>query len=765
MKANFSVLGMSCSACSAAVEKAVGRIAGVQKVEVNLLAKRMVCIFDTPATVETIVRAVEKAGFSASLLQEQQRKATKNESPSSDSPKARLIVSIVALLLLMYLSMGRMLHLPFSAYFDHPAFLFGSVLTQFWLTAIVLFVNRKFFQKGIPALFRGGANMDTLVSIGSGAAFLYGTVSLYLIGYHCGYGNFEKALSHAHNLYFESAAMILTLVTVGKLLEERAKGKTDRALRSLIDLSPKQVTVLRNGVEVLIDASAIAIGDLIRVKPGERIAIDGVVIDGESSLDTSAITGESVPVDCTQGDAILSGSLNLQGVLTVRATVVGAQTTLAQIIALVEEASSTKAPVSRLADRVSGIFVPIVLSISAITAIVWLILGYGIPFAFQCAVSVLVVSCPCALGLATPVAMTVAMGKSAQNGILVKSATALEQLHKVDTVLLDKTGTITSGTPSVTDFFAVDGDAQALFRIAASLEAQSEHPLSRAICNHYRGNLLPIDAFSAVFGRGVRARVDGIATFGGSRLYMEEVGVAYDSVLEVADGWEDCGKTVLYFAQDKQCIGIVAVSDPIKASSRDAVERLQRMGLEVCLVTGDHEKTALAMQKELSLSHIYAQVLPQEKEAIVSRLQAQGHRVAMVGDGINDSPALTRADVGIAIGCGTDIAIDSADLVLMKNDLCDVANAISFSRKVLRNIRQNLFWAFFYNSLGIPIAAGVFYLPFSLLLHPMIAAAAMSCSSLFVVTNALRLNRSSVFQQKESQRKSGGTQDEKAIEN
>ncbi len=760
MKANFSVLGMSCSACSAAVEKAVGRVSGVQKVEVNLLASRMVCVFDAPATLETIVRAVEKAGFSASLLQEKEKKDAKQASPAKESPKARLIISIVALFFLLYLSMGRMLHLPFSDLFDRPAFLFGVALTQFWLSAVVLFVNRKFFKKGIPALFRGASNMDTLVSIGAGAAFLYGTISLYLIGYHCGYGNVEKALSHAHNLYFESAAMILTLVTVGKLLEERAKGKTDRALRALIDLSPKQVTVLRNGNEMRIDASEVVIGDLIKVKPGERVAIDGIVTEGASSLDTSAITGESIPIDRTQGDSVLSGSLNLQGVLTVRATVVGSQTTLAQIIALVEEASSTKAPVSHLADRVSGIFVPIVLSISAITAIVWLILGHGIPFAFRCAVSVLVVSCPCALGLATPVAMTVAMGKSAQNGILVKNASALEALHKVDTVLLDKTGTVTKGIPSVVDSFALDGNSERFFQIAASLESQSEHPLSRAICNHYRGNLLSVDAFSAVFGRGVSASVDGRMTFGGSRLYMEELGIDCGCVSDLVTTWEDSGKTVLYFAQKDVCIGVIAVFDPIKESSRDALAHLQSMGLEVALVTGDHPKTAQAIQKELSLNCVYAQVLPQEKEAIVAKLQAQGKKVAMVGDGINDSPALTRADVGIAIGSGTDIAIDSAYLVLMKNDLCDVANAILFSKKVLRNIRQNLFWAFLYNSLGIPIAAGVFYLPFSLLLHPMIAAAAMSCSSLFVVTNALRLNRCSVFQ-----KKLGGKQNEKAIEN
>jgi Cu+-exporting ATPase len=748
MKANFSVLGMSCSACSAAVEKAVRRIEGVTEASVNLLACRMVCVFDAPASIDKIIAAVEKAGFCASLVDDKKKRNDVPQKDTSPSPKVRLIVSITALILLMYLSMGHMISLPFTDHFFQAPSVLGFVFTQFLLTLVIVFVNRNFFQKGIPALLHGASNMDTLVSIGAGAALLYGIVSLYLIGYHLGHGNPMRAIEHAHNLYFESAGMILTLVTVGKTLEERAKGKTDRALKALMDLSPKSALVIRSGREMTVSAADIQIGDLVRIRPGERLAVDGIVEEGTSSLDTSAITGESVPYDCKKGDKVLSGSMNLQGTLLVCATEVGAKTTLAQIIALVEEATSTKAPVSRLADRISGIFVPIVLSISAITAILWLIAGYGISFAFQCAVSVLVVSCPCALGLATPVAMTVAMGKSAQNGILVKSATALETLHEVDTILLDKTGTITKGTPSVTDYYTTMNQ-EAFLRLAASLEAQSEHPLARAVVAHYQGELLTVSDFSAVFGRGISATIDGIRYYAGNQAYLQEVGIATDTVDEHANAFLSDGKTVLYFACAKECLGIIAVSDPIKESSYQAISDLQHLGLKIQMLTGDHPRAAAAIQKELGLSQVYAQILPQQKEAIVSDLQAHGHKVAMVGDGINDSPALVRADVGIAIGAGSDIAIDSADLVLMKSDLCDVARAIRFSRQVLRNIRQNLFWAFFYNTLGIPIAAGVLYLPFSLLLHPMIAAAAMSCSSLFVVTNALRLTRSHAFENKE----------------
>ncbi len=743
MKANFEVGGMSCSACSASVERAVKRIDGVTNVSVNLLSGRMVCEFESPADASIIIRAVEKAGFSASEVVESQPKQASVQE-KAPSVKVRLTVSIVALVCLMYLSMGSMLSLPFSSYFLTPPFLLPIAMTQCLLAFLIVFVNRKFFTKGIPALFHGSANMDTLVSLGAGAALIYGTVSLYLAGYRLGLGHVDLAVSYAKHLYFESAGMILTLVTVGKLLEERAKGKTDRALRALIDLSPKQATVLRGGKQVVIAVSDILEGDLVYVRPGQRIAIDGVVEEGVSSLDTSALTGESIPHDCTVGDTVLSGSMNLQGILVVRATVVGAKTTLAQIIALVQEACATKAPVARLADRVSGIFVPSVLAISAITAIIWLIAGYGVPFAFRCAVSVLVVSCPCALGLATPVAMTVAMGKSAKQGILVKNAEAIERLHKIDTVLLDKTGTVTMGQPTVTDWYAVC-DAETLFQTAASIESPSEHPLSRAVCAHYT-DTKPVTDFSAVFGKGVVAKLDGILCHGGNLAYMQELGIDTTAVTASASAFANEGKTVLYFAKGGSCLGILAVSDPIKDSSRHAIARLHALGLDVRLLTGDTHETASAISRELGIAHHYAQVLPQQKEAIVAELQAQGKRVAMVGDGINDSPALTRADVGIAIGQGTDIAIDSADIVLMKSDLCDVASAVAYTRRVMRNIRQNLFWAFFYNCLGIPIAAGALYLPFSLLLHPMIASAAMSCSSLFVVTNALRLNRTSLFE-------------------
>lgn len=747
-KKKFSVTGMSCAACSAAVEKAVSRLDGVESAQVNLLANSMVCTYDELKTdPSAVIAAVEKAGFGAAEAAEAGQTSAVPKAKSKEAPgdgftaiRTRLWVSVVFLVVLMYVSMGHMIGLPL------PHFLHGTqnavpfAFLQFLLTLPVLYVNRKFYFNGFKALFRRAPNMDSLVAVGSAAAMLYGVIAIFMIGVSLGSGDPETVERYRSNLYFESAAMILTLVTVGKFLEERSKGKTGAAIAKLLDLSPKTATVLRDGEERIVPAEEIVIGDVVLLKPGERIPVDGVVLEGSSAVDQSALTGESIPVTKDEGQAVMSASVNMTGFLKIRATRVGQDTTLARIVALVEEASSSKAPISKLADRVSGIFVPAVMAIAVVAAAAWLIAGRSVEDALNACISVLVISCPCALGLATPVAIMVATGRCAQMGILIKSAEALELLHAADTVVLDKTGTITVGKPSVTDVLeCVPGQ---LLPVAAALEKKSGHPLADAIVR-YAANTATVEVneFTDVSGKGIRGKIDGRSCFGGSYAYMEELGVDLSAVRAQAREFAESGKTPLFFARETELLGVIAAADTVKDTSAAAIRRLKDDGCEVIMLTGDNETTANAVRKELAVDRVIADVLPQDKERVVRELQNEGRKVIMVGDGINDSPALARADIGIAIGSGADIAVEEADVVLMKSDLNDVPAAIECSRQTMRNIKQNLFWAFFYNTLGIPLAAGALYPIWGITLNPMIGAAAMSLSSIFVVTNALRLYR------------------------
>ena len=747
-KKKFSVTGMSCAACSAAVEKAVSRLDGVESAQVNLLANSMVCTYDELKTdPSAVIAAVEKAGFGAAEAAEAGQTSAVPKAKSKEAPsdgftaiRTRLWVSVVFLVVLMYVSMGHMIGLPL------PHFLHGTqnavpfAFLQFLLTLPVLYVNRKFYFNGFKALFHRAPNMDSLVAVGSAAAMLYGVIAIFMIGVSLGSGDPETVERYRSNLYFESAAMILTLVTVGKFLEERSKGKTGAAIAKLLDLSPKTATVLRDGEERIVPAEEIVIGDVVLLKPGERIPVDGVVLEGSSAVDQSALTGESIPVTKDEGQAVMSASVNMTGFLKIRATRVGQDTTLARIVALVEEASSSKAPISKRADRVSGIYVPAVMAIAVVAAAAWLIAGRSVEDALNACISVLVISCPCALGLATPVAIMVATGRCAQMGILIKSAEALELLHAADTVVLDKTGTFTVGKPSVTDVLeCVPGQ---LLPVAAALEKKSGHPLADAIVR-YAANTATVEVneFTDVSGKGIRGKIDGRSCFGGSYAYMEELGVDLSAVRAQAREFAESGKTPLFFARETELLGVIAAADTVKDTSAAAIRRLKDDGCEVIMLTGDNETTANAVRKELAVDRVIADVLPQDKERVVRELQNEGRKVIMVGDGINDSPALARADIGIAIGSGADIAVEEADVVLMKSDLNDVPAAIECSRQTMRNIKQNLFWAFFYNTLGIPLAAGALYPIWGITLNPMIGAAAMSLSSIFVVTNALRLYR------------------------
>ncbi len=587
--------------------------------------------------------------------------------------------------------------------------------------------------------------MDSLIAIGSAAAAIYSIYSIFCMGYEMGHGHMEAAHAYAMDLYFESAGMILTLITLGKFLEARSKGKTSDAITKLMNLAPKTAIVLKNGTEQEIPIEQVVIGDIIVVRPGQSIPVDGVVTEGSSSVDEAAITGESVPVEKTKGDHVISATINKSGFFKMRATRVGDDTTLAQIVRLVEEAGSSKAPIAKLADKVSGIFVPVVITIAVLAAVVWLIAGYSFSFALSIGIAVLVISCPCALGLATPTAIMVGTGKGAEYGILIKSAESLEIAHEVQTVVLDKTGTVTEGKPVLTDFIAAEGIKSAwLLQAAASLEHASEHPLADAIIEYAKQSncsLLEVEQFASMTGRGIQGIINGHFIYAGNAKMMEEMHISLKQMKKEAERLSEEGKTVLFFAEEKHLLGIIAVADKVKTSSRQAIQEMKRMGLEVVMLTGDNKKTAYAIQKQVEIDHVVAEVMPQEKEGEIRKLQQQGKKVAMVGDGINDAPALVRADVGIAIGAGTDVAIDAADIVLMKSDLLDCVSAIQLSKAVIRNIKQNLFWAFFYNTIGIPVAAGVLYLPFALKLNPMLGAAAMSFSSVFVVSNALRLKR------------------------
>ncbi len=744
MKQQFKVTGMSCAACSAAVEKAVRRVEGVREAAVNLLEGRMVCQLDSAEVTEKVIAAVTRAGFGAEVILPEKKKEPKAEKKHVEAAKTtdvrvRLIVSIICTSLLMYVSMGHMLSLPLTHYFHDPAHAVTFFLLQLLLTLPVLYVNRLFFIRGIPALFRGAANMDSLVSVGSASAVIYGVVLFFAAGEALGRGDMDAVRGYISNLYFESAAMIMTLVTVGKLLEDRAKRKTGRALERLVDLSPKTARVIRGGAELEIDASELAVGDIVVLRPGEAVPADGVIVEGQSSFDRSALTGESIPVDLTVGDAVMSASVNISGSVRFRATRVGEETTLSRIISLVRDAGATKAPAARLADKISGIFVPVVMAVAAVATIVWLIISRDVGFSLSIGISILVVSCPCSLGLATPVAITVAIGRSASDGVLIRSAEALEVLHSADAFVFDKTGTLTEGKPAVTDVWVAEGvETGRLTQLAAAVESPSEHPLSRAVVEYCGDTSLTCRGFEAVFGKGVRGEVDGVQVYGGNRAYMEQLGIEVSGAYELADSLAEQGKTPLFFAADGALLGIIAVADTPRADSAAVIKELKEAGVRVIMLTGDNAKTAEAIRARLGIDEVISDVLPEDKEAVIRRVQSEGHRVVMIGDGINDSPALTRADVGISPASGTDIAIDSADIILMNDSLTQIPATLKYSRRVMRNIRQNLFWAFFYNSLGIPVAAGVLY-GFGILLSPMLASAAMSLSSLFVVTNALRL--------------------------
>ena len=750
----FNVTGMTCSACSAHVEKSVAKVDGVSSVSVNLLSNSMqVSYDDTKTNADTIIHAVENAGYGAEAASKPDTRQTREKAaPAVSAVEAdirhmrfRIILSVCFLIPLLYITMGNMLGLPQPQFFYGHENALGFSFTQFLLCLPIIIVNGSYYTTGFKSLFRGAPNMNSLIAIGSGAALIYGVFAIYRIGYGLGHGDMMVVSMYTMNLYFESAATILTLITLGKYLESRAKGKTSSAISRLMNLAPPVASVVRDGQEIEIPVEEVRAGDLVIVRTGQSVPVDGVVVNGSASVDESAITGESIPVEKTKGDQVISASISRSGYLELEATKVGKDTTLAQIIRLVEEASSGKAPIAKLADKVSGIFVPIVLGIAAVTALVWLLLGNTAEQALSSAITVLVISCPCALGLATPVAIMVGVGKGAQNGILFRSAEALEIAHHADTVLLDKTGTLTEGTPRVTDLLTSDTmERERLLQLAASIEKPSSHPLAESIVNEAEKlnlPLLPVGDFVSTAGKGIEADMEGQHYMAGNARLLQDKNIEASDWLKRGEALAAQGKTPLYFAGETGILGIIAVADTAKPTSKTAVETMLSMGLDVIMVTGDHSITAKALKEQLGIPHAIADVLPQDKERVVRDLQSKGKKVIMIGDGINDAPALTRADVGIAIGAGTDIAIESADVVLMKNDLLSAVAAIQLSKSVLKNIKENLFWAFFYNVLGIPLAAGVFYPLFGWTLTPMFGAAAMSLSSIFVVSNALRLRR------------------------
>lgn len=749
MKEKFKVTGMTCSACSSRVEKTVSKLEGTDQVSVNLLTGTMQVTYDDNLIDDgKIIAAVEKAGYGAAVDSgetpekksgAETEEASKAAFDEAKQMKRRLIWSVVLLVPLMFVSMGHMLvgkHMP-----DQPL---TMVLLQVVFLIPIVVLNKKYFLKGFPSLFRGSPNMDSLIAMGSAAAIIYGVFAIFRMTAGYENGNMDLVHRYAGDIYFESAAMILTLITVGKYLETRSKGKTSQAIEKLMNLAPKTATVERGGVEMEIPAGELVTGDILVIRPGESIAADGEIISGTTSIDESAITGESIPVEKQPGDKAVSATINKTGFIKVRCEKVGEDTTISQIIRLVDEASASKAPIARMADKIAGIFVPVVIAIALIAAVIWLIAGAGFEFALSIGISVLVISCPCALGLATPVAIMVGTGKGAENGILIKSGEALETAHNVDTVVMDKTGTITEGKPKVTDVINFEIDQKQLIEIASGLESGSEHPLAEAVMEH--AGVLGIKAaqaenFEAVFGRGIKAFIDGKAYLAGNAALMAEAGIDISAIQKTLDDLADQGKTPLIFAEAEKVIGIIAVADVEKASSREAIEAFADMKIDVVMLTGDNKRTAEALRKRLHIPKVIAEVLPSDKEKHIAALQAEGHKVAMIGDGINDAPALAKADVGIAIGAGTDVAIESADAVLMRNDLLDAVTAVRLSKSVIKNIKENLFWAFFYNTIGIPLAAGVLYPMFELKLSPMFGAAAMSLSSVCVVLNALRLKR------------------------
>lgn len=778
MKKNkFNIQGMTCSSCQAHVQKAVENLNGIKNVNVNLLSNSMIVEYDEKTLNDKkIIEAVKNEGYGATLAINSQKDKIQNDNENTlKSMKKRLIISICFWIPLMYVAMYHMFYDLFGIpvpklindLFHGPenAITFG--FTQILLLIPIIYVNRNYFIIGFKRLFKLSPNMDSLIAIGSFSAIIYGIYAIYMIGFGLGHNNLELVSRFSNDLYFESAGTILTLITVGKYLETKSKGKTSEAINKLINLAPKTAIVLKNEKEIEVEVKDIKKEDIIIIKPGYSIPVDGIIIEGESSIDESTITGESIPTQKSINDKVISGTINKNGYFKMKATEVGDDTTLAQIIKLVEEAANSKAPISRLADKVSGVFVPIVITIALLATIFWLINGQSFEFALSIGIAVLVISCPCALGLATPVAIMVGTGKGAELGILIKSAESLELLHKVDTVVLDKTGTITQGKPKVIDIITnqdlinevmsqknkvkvvlnKNNDLTSknnLLKIAGSLEKNSEHPLAEAIIEKTRENnlnLYEVKDFEAISGRGVRGKIDNIEYFGGNLAFMQENNVKLEDVLLKAEELSKQGKTLLYFAKENRLLGIIAVADTIKPTSKIAISELKKKNLEVIMITGDNKNVAESIGKNLEIDKVISEVMPQDKEREVTKLQASGKRVAFVGDGINDSPALVRSDVGIAISSGTDIAVESADIVLINDDLLSVVSAISLSKKVISNIKMSLFWAFFYNIIGIPVAAGLFYLSFNLKLNPMIGAAAMSLSSVCVVLNALRLKK------------------------
>lgn len=746
MKLKFDVKGMTCAACSARVEKVTSLVEGVTKVEVNLLAGTMAVEAESDSVIPQIEKRVADAGYQALI---HCKKTEKNTDDGTKEMLRRIIWSGAFLLILMYFTMGGMIGLPLPDWYKGNALI--AVLLQFLLTLPGVYLNRAYYIRGLKSLWNRSPNMDSLIAVGSGAALIYGIAAMFRMAYGAGTGNWELVNHYRHNLYFESAAMILTLITLGKFLEARAKGKTGDAIRQLMDLSPKRATVLVDGQEKELPVEQVKVGDIVIVRSGGSIPVDGVVVSGRASVDQSALTGESVPVEKQEGDTVCAATINTEGYLQLRADKVGEDTTLAQVIRLVEDAGGSKAPIARLADKIAGVFVPIVMAIAAVAFTIWILAGQGLEFSLTTAIAVLVISCPCALGLATPVAIMVGTGRGARLGILFKNAEALEQLHKVDTVVLDKTGTLTTGRPAITDVLPVGIEETELLKIAAALECRSEHPFAKAVMERCKQIEFsePVE-FETLPGQGVSAVIDGVRYYGGNRRLMQQCNVAVPELPELTQA----GKTPLFFCSEDGCyLGALAASDVLKDDSTAAVKALKELGLRVVMLTGDNKKTAEAIAQNAGVDEVIADVLPADKAGVVERLRKEGAVVLMVGDGINDAPALVTADIGMAVGGGTDIAVESADVVLMRNTLKCVSEAIALSKATMRNIRQNLFWAFFYNSLGIPIAAGALYPAFGIQLSPMLGAAAMSMSSVFVVTNALRLRFFKPATEKQSEEK------------
>ena len=756
----FQITGMTCAACSAHVEKAAAGVEGVSAVNVSLLMNNMTVEYDEPATPQAICAAIEAVGYGASPVSSDGAVNSSSGGPDAledrETPRIRrrLIASLCLLLPLMYVSMGHLMwgwYVP-AVFASDP---WAIALYQMLLTGLIMVINQKFFISGFQGLLHRAPNMDALVALGSGAAFVYSTAVMFRMGSHLGEHHADMAMHYLHDMYFESAATILTLITVGKMLEAYSKGKTTNAIKSLMDLAPKTAHVLRDGTEVIIPAKEVMPGDIFIVKPGESIPVDGEVIEGESAVDESALTGESLPVDKHVGDSVSAATINTNGALTCRAVRVGKDTTLQQIIDMVENAVATKAPIAQIADRVSAVFVPVVIILAVITCLVWLAIGVGVGKALSYAISVLVISCPCSLGLATPVAIMVGNGMGARQGILFKNATALEHAGRMDFVVLDKTGTVTEGKPKVTDLCPAEGVSESeLLQVAAALESKSEHPLAKAVYERAESERIELETvgnFRALPGSGVEGVLGGETAVGGNTVLLDRRGLLTQSMRTLGEEAAGQGKTPLYFARGGRLLGMIAVADVVKQGSKQAITELRNMGIQVVMLTGDNRRTAQAIGSQVGLTTIVSDVLPNDKEAVIRKLSEYG-RVAMVGDGINDAPALTRADVGIAIGAGADVALEAADIVLMKSELTDVSAAIRLSRQALRNIHENLFWAFFYNCVGIPLAAGIL-VPFGLSLNPMFAAAAMSLSSFCVVTNALRLNLFSVRSDRRDRKK------------